>query len=322
MKFCKYCGRELVRRENCSCRESIGNKFTLSKKQIQVGIVITGIFAFAVLIVIGVLRHRASDSPTTDTSTTTVEETTRTPAFETLEEKETANNSDTIAGESVTAPVELIEIDILSMFEIGNDGEISGQANVIITPKSDEEYLLLDGLTVSQEHNVSSGQEITVTLTNEYIALLAEQHYIVPTEISRKYVVGPLRSYVTSAGQIPQEILWDYAQQYCSEVEKTTEEDYIFTYDNFRLHCVYWMTKKDDVWTTLDGDTRLVIVVAFDEYQYGNFNEQEYKALVFTDLLRAADGTVTMNYDAGKSDFFDYNRHAEAYVIDEINLPG
>lgn len=211
---------------------------------------------------------------------------------------------------------EIQRIDILDMFTFSvPKGSISGEADLVVMPKTEDTYLIKDWLQIEPQFDLSSGDEVTVTLPDYYIAYLLNDYGILPTRTTRVLTVTQLSEYVLSADQLPVSTVLDIADQYLAEVEENYDGYGTFTADTFRTEGVYWMTAKEEggEYTNL-----LVFEVSFVEYKYGEYWDTQYYCRAYANLTVSSDGTVDLAYGDGSPTAFTIEQLGASYNVTKI----
>ena len=121
---------------------------------------------------------------------------------------------------TVSGLEEVTKFDFFSNIEVVFDG-YSGDAKADINKLLDSDIMNTCSVSCSPRLALSAGDIVTVTINNA--ETLAKKYSVVPMEISKEYVVPNLPEYVSSADQIPENIIKDLI----NESIKKSEEDNI-----------------------------------------------------------------------------------------------
>lgn len=215
------------------------------------------------------------------------------------------------------------KVDILSKFEFKAVG-VSGEAEIDVNPVTGDEYLLKNLLLIEPREYLSSGDTYTITVTDDYCEYLIKNYGIMPSSTTVTRKVESLPEYVTSADQLPKNILLDLAQSLIEAEEKPPEGDG-FTYGNAGIYGCYYVSRKPDA----QGGYRNVvdIVISCDRFYREEYESTWYSSLRLFDVaLEQKDSVASLYYKSKKyeSSFTGIDLHmaeyGDNYTITEINL--
>ena len=205
-------------------------------------------------------------------------------------------------------------VDIFADIEVVYEG-VAGEATASINRLSDEFYIQDCTFSFSDNYDLSPGDKVTVTITS--IDQLTEYYRIVPKEQSKEFVVGDLPKYVTSVEQLPKDTIDEIAKLFLEEKKEDAVDEAFFSYGEPELYGTYLMVAKDsEGWFVKHN--RLEIIVCYDEFIDGEFNDKLYFPLIFTDILVNVDGTINIEFEDGSSATFytDIEGYLDDYDYD------
>ena len=205
---------------------------------------------------------------------------------------------------SVSGLSETTTVDLFSELDITFTG-ISGNITATLKYLSDDSISRQCSFHITPQISLSSGDLVTVTLSEVSQQMLLENYNMIPKETSKVYTVPDMPKYVTAPSELPQDILQQISAKYFSETKERTTDDNIFTYRNFQNYGIFFMTKKETASFWVKESNRLEFVVSYDEYVRGEFYGTTYISLAFTDVIINPDGTLQITHEDGESHVFN-----------------
>lgn len=198
------------------------------------------------------------------------------------------------SGDKTTENTTAQTVDIFSNIEIAYNG-MSGEASAYIKTLATSDVLNSCEFEISPNYNLSSGDVITVTLTEHSVNVLLETYNIIAKETSRTYTVEGLSAYVTSAEQLPTETIKQLAATFLEEVSASLKDEYMFSYGKPKYDGTYFYTTKNNSW--LAHENVLRIKVSYDLYAHGEYLRTDTRDLDFKDVVIDSDGNVSISYE-------------------------
>ena len=220
---------------------------------------------------------------------------------------------------TVSGLTELREEDVLALFEVIFVG-ISGEAKVEI---STNDYLTLyDFIVTPGAENLSNGDEVMLELTEAAINRTKTEHHIKPTRTSLSKTVQGLAEYLTSADQLPTDVVSDIAARFLDEIEANYNGYGMFTADSFKQEGIYLLVYKDDASFLGPNDLRLVIEVSYVEHHpLWESGQIKRLCLAFTEdkLIVNPGQTAELSYEDGMQHNYTVEQLEEYYHITQIS---
>ena len=213
---------------------------------------------------------------------------------------------------TVEGLAEIRRIDILDMFAFSLKGNISGEADLVVNPQTEDTYLKDFWLQIEPRYDLSSGDEVTVTLPDDYVAHLLSDYGILPTRTVRVLTVPQLSEYVISADQLPHDALRNIAQKFVEEKSADLTEDMGISYGEVNIFGYYFLAKKPESRATYHNIVE--IIVFYDMYLRGEYLRTKYAPIKFYNITQKPDGSVSISYESGDSSVFTTN--IEQYLSD------
>lgn len=218
---------------------------------------------------------------------------------------------------------EIQRVDILSMFHFGFNNNISGEADITVAPITEDNYLFPGSLHVEPRYNLSSGDSVTVTISDDYVEYLINQHNIIPTETEKTITVPPLAEYIMSAEQLPKDTLAEIAQRFAEEEQASLVED-LFTYGDVHIYGYYLMNRKPEGYASHRNIVE--IMVSYDAYLRDEYSRTYYVPIRFYNVIQDPDGTVSIPYESGDSSTFTtdittyFSNYESNYTVTQIEI--
>lgn len=200
-------------------------------------------------------------------------------------------------------------VDLFSDIEIVCSG-VSGEAVAKINKLSDSDIIKDCRFSFSKQYGLSSGE--TITLTIENVDELAENYHIVPKEETKEFVVEDLPKYLTSIDEIPKDQLDNIIERFMAEEAAEKVDNYIFSYGDIEYYGTFLLLPKNPTDSFMEHNL-LEIVICYDRFRDGEFDEKLYFPLVFENILVNINGSVTLDYESGSNATFttDIEKHYE-----------
>jgi len=187
--------------------------------------------------------------------------------------------------------------DVLSLSFTGASG--SGKANLNIL--SDEEPYCYVNYTLSNDKNLSTGDTVTVSI--EYSETnLESTGYLLPTETEKVYTVSGLKDYVSSASDIPADMISQLKTAAAKAFKDEAENTFFSTLTDYAISNVYFADMGEgngylhDSWNGLHLHNALLIggPCTIHSETWGD-TEQQWFFYVCQDWMISDDGTVSFN---------------------------
>lgn len=170
----------------------------------------------------------------------------------------------TVRSFKVSGLPDIQEVDILSMFEYRVVG-VSGEAKIEVNAVTANEYLLEELLLIEPREHLSSGDTYTITITDDYCEYLIKYHGIKPSSTTVTRKVESLPEYVTSADQLPMDVVTEIATRYLEDIEVNYDGGGMFTAESFKLEGIYLVINQARTPFGMPDDLRLVVEVSYFE---------------------------------------------------------
>ena len=206
---------------------------------------------------------------------------------------------------TVEGLADIQKIDVLDMFTFSLNGNISGEADLIVNPTTEDAYLNDFWLQIEPRYDLSSWDEVTVTLPDDYVAHLLNDYGILPTRTVLVLTVPQLSEYVTSADQLPLDSLQCIAQKFVEEESAGLTEDMGISYGEVNVYGYYFLSKKPD--SRASYRNIVEIIVYCDMYLHGEYLRTNYVPIKFYNVTQKPDGTVSILYEKGDRSTFTTN---------------
>jgi len=188
--------------------------------------------------------------------------------------------------------------DIFEDVELQFSG-ISGNAMAKLTLTGSNDVLNACKFNIEPNYGLKNGDVVTVTVANTESIL--NKFYTLPETESKTFTVSGLEYYAT-AEDLPMDTVNEIATQIVAEEQAENDSDPNFTYTDVELYGVFFMTGKEDAWA---DENQLHFVIHYDMLEDdGSVRFSYYIPLYITDILAAADGTVTISREDCVSLFF------------------
>lgn len=189
---------------------------------------------------------------------------------------------------------EPVVVDLFEQIHLAYEG-VSGEARARVVKLTDSDVLSACSFAFSSYGNLSNGDEVTVFIENA--DSLAASFGVFPKEISRTYTVQGLSSYVSSADQIPLDVIEQIATLFLEEKRQELQYDGYFTYDEITYQGAFFYLKKGGESARYENILRFD--VSYDRYMHGELLRTEHTYLDFVNVLIDSAGTVMLNYEEG-----------------------
>ena len=200
--------------------------------------------------------------------------------------------------------------DIFADVEVVYEG-VSGSAYASMNFIKPSDVLNACVFEFSSQHQLSNGDEITVSITNA--AYLEEAYNVIPQYLSKTYKVSGLPSYVTSAEQLPMGVVQQIARRFYEEKQNELVYDGYFTYENITYNGTFLYISEED--SNFGYKNVLRVSVSYDMYMHGSYVRTNTSYLDFANVLIDSTGAVALDYDTGT----ELSLNGDEYTIIKIN---
>lgn len=199
--------------------------------------------------------------------------------------------------------------DIFKSVEVSFSG-LSGNGRAKVAITSDDEMANACNFQIEPQHDLKNGDVVTVTISNA--ESIFDTYTVVPKEVSKQFTVSGLGSYAT-VESLPMDTIREIANQFVAERETENEHDTAsyLTFSPVRIHGIYFAEKKEGA--SFCNTNELHILIAYDKYMDGNFDETIYLPLIFENLVSDSEGGMEILYEDGHGSIFAYT-DAEKYL--------
>lgn len=214
----------------------------------------------------------------------------------------------------------LREIDVFADLEVQFEG-VNGAATAQCVKADGNAVLKVCRLSLSQERSLSTGDTVTVSITNADTLASSYGCRLLATE--KQYTVPPLPEYLTKPEQVDPEDVQQMVKQFIADEKERLAQDIYFTYSEPVYYGTYICAVKPDAWY-VEYSYILQIYITYDEYYDGEYWRTVYRPLEFYNLVAEPGETVSLNYaDSHSSTFTDdievtMTRLSENYEISEV----
>lgn len=192
--------------------------------------------------------------------------------------------------------------DVFKSVEVSFSGlNGGGRAKVSIT--SDDEIAYACNFQIEPRHDLKNGDIVTVTISNA--DGIFNKYTVVPAEVSKQFTVSGLGSYAT-VESLPMDRIQEIANQFVAERETENKYDTnsYCTFSDVKVHGIYFAEKKEGA--SFCNTNELHILITYDKYMYGNYEETIYLPLIFENLVSDSEGGMEILYEDGHGSIFAY----------------
>ena len=177
----------------------------------------------------------------------------------------------------------------------------SGSGKAVLDVLSNEAPYCYVTYTLSKDKNLSTGDTVTVTAKwNEFS--LEESGYLLPTESEKEYTVSGLKDFITSAEDIPADMISHLKTTVPQAFKNEAENTLLCTLTDYAITNAYFADMGEgngylhDSWYGLHLHNALLIggPCTIHSERWGD-TEQHWFFLVCPDWMISDDGTVSFN---------------------------
>lgn len=199
---------------------------------------------------------------------------------------------------------EVNEVDPFEDLIVSFDG-IAPNAQCTIANNSSDPMLRQLNYDIDKSENLSNGDQVTVTVNATDLDYYVSQYGEIPSPVSKTYTVDGLAAYITSADDLPDDVLQgmkESVENYIQETAVEPTDDPVYNEEIRSIDYLgnYFLSRKPSLSGGSNNEIYLVYKV-YTENIYENATDiydkinSYYTYCYYEDLLKAADGTV--NYD-------------------------
>lgn len=212
-------------------------------------------------------------------------------------------------------------VDVFKDLSVSFTG-INGQGTLKIDNNSDNLFAQSCTFKADNDIGLSNGEKVTIAVSYDPENFV-EPNYV-PTTTSNTYTVSGLSEYISDTSNLDLSSIKKLESEFLKEVKGEKENDYMFSYSNFKVYKSWLLNLKEDIEFN-NTYNNIVVCVSYDEYLYGDFRRTVYTFLEFRNISASNNETIALKYENGVNSSFVTDIESklsdwkEEYIVKELS---
>ena len=207
---------------------------------------------------------------------------------------------------------EVTKIDAFKDIDIQFEG-IGGDARIIINNNSTDEFVKKCSYSADKTNDINNGDKITVTC--KYDEEYALEQGCVPEKITKEITVSGLKSYVTDANEITDDIVNKVAT-YFINLENEDYDGYgTFSRGKVEFHSAYFQFETDENFSRYVN--KFIVYIHYKEYKDGAYWRDVYLPIEYRNVVKDETGKIEITLEDGSHATFSDDIDASLKKLNE-----
>ena len=207
---------------------------------------------------------------------------------------------------------EVTKIDAFKDIDIQFEG-IGGDARIIINNNSTDEFVKKCSYSADKTNDINNGDKITVTC--KYDEEYALEQGCVPEKITKEITVSGLKSYVTDANEITDDIVNKVATYFINFENEDYDGYGTFSRGKVEFHSAYFQIETDENFSRYVN--KLIVYIHYKEYKDGAYWRDVYLPIEYKNVVKDENGKIEITLEDGSHATFSDDIDASLKKLNE-----
>ena len=207
---------------------------------------------------------------------------------------------------------EVTKIDAFKDIDIQFEG-IGGDARIIINNNSTDDFVKKCSYSADKTNDINNGDKIIITC--QYDEEYALEQGCVPETLTKEITVSGLKSYVTDANEITDDLVNKVAT-YFINLENEDYDGYgMFSRDKVEFHSAYFQFETDENFSRYIN--KLIVYIHYKEYKDGAYWRDVYLPIEYRNIVKDETGKIEITLEDGSHATFSDDIDASLKKLNE-----